>query len=76
MVAARLHTAGTHVREKLRRRMGPRRLGVRPADVDARVVVAASDADTAVRLHVDRSRKVELGVARAVAHLPDPEQLS
>ena len=52
-----------------------RRLGVRAPDVDAGVVVGAADPDPAVRLDVDRGRQVELGVARAVAHLPDAEQL-
>ena len=48
-----------------------RRLRPGAADVDARVVVAAADADPAVRLDVDRGRVVELARARAVADLPD-----
>ena len=52
-----------------------RRLRPRAADVDARVVVGAADADAAVRLDVDRGRVVELRRARAVADLPDVEQL-
>ena len=49
--------------------------GPRAPDVDAGVVVGAADADAAVRVDVDRGRAVELGRARAVADLPDVEQL-
>ena len=52
-----------------------RRLGERAADVDPGVVVGPADARPAVRLDVDRRGQVELGVARAVAHLPGAEQL-
>ena len=75
LVAARLHAAGADVREELLRRGGPRSLGERAADVDPGVVVGPADPGPPVRLDVDRGREVELGVARAVAHLPDPEQL-
>ena len=57
------------------RRRGERRLRPGPADVHARVVVAAAEADAAVGLDVDRGRLVELARAGAVADLPDLEQL-
>ena len=70
-----LTSSRADVREELGRRRGRGRLGPRAADVDAGVVVAAADADAAVGLDVDRGRVVELARARAVAHLPDLEQL-
>jgi hypothetical protein len=71
----RAHAAGADVGEELGGGLGERRLGPGAADVDARVVVAAAEADAAVRVDVDRGGVVELTGARAVAHLPDLEQL-
>ena len=56
-------------------RRRPRRLGERAADVDSGVVVGAADGGAAVGLDVDERRQVELLGARAVAGLPDREQL-
>ena len=75
LVAEGADAAGSHVGEELRRRRGVRGLGPRAADVDARVVVRAADPDPALRVDVDRGRQVELPRARAVADLPDREQL-
>ena len=70
-----LDAAAADVGEELGRRRGARRRRPGAADVDARVVVGAADADAAVGLDVDRGRVVELAGARAVADLPDLEQL-
>ena len=61
--------------EKLFRRGGGRHLGEGAADVHAGVVVGAADPGAAVGLDVDRGGHVELRGARAVAHLPDREEL-
>ncbi len=66
--------AGDVVEEVAPRRAG-RRLRERAADVDAGVVVGAADAGAAVGLDVDLGGRVELRRARAVARLPDREQL-
>ncbi len=73
--AARDHLARAHVREELRGRARRRGFGVGAADVDARVVVAAADADAVARGDVRRRGPVQLASARAVARLPDREQL-
>ena len=75
LLAVRAHLAGANVREELVRSASVRRLRPGAADVDAGVIVAAADADPAVGLDVDRGRVVELARPRAVADLPDPEQL-
>jgi hypothetical protein len=51
------------------------RLGERAADVHASVVVRARDAGAAAGLDVHDCRHVQLGRARAVARLPDGEEL-
>ncbi len=63
------------VGEKLLRGLRRRRLRVGAADVDAGVVVGAADAGAAVGLDVDRGGEVELAGPRAVADLPDREEL-
>ncbi len=75
LLAAGLDAAGAQVREELLRRPRRRRLRVGAADVDAGMVVGAGDADAAVRLDIDGGGRVQLRRARAVAHLPDREQL-
>ena len=75
LLAARRDPARAHLgQERLRRR---RLRGLRPGapDVDAGMVVRAADAGAPVRVDVDGRRAVELLGARAVAHLPDVEQL-
>jgi hypothetical protein len=71
----RLDPARTQVREELLRRGRRRRLRPGPPDVNPGVVVGAGDADAAVGVDVDRGRQVELRRARAVADLPDGEEL-
>ncbi len=73
--AAGCDRAGADVREQLGRRRGERRLRPGTSDVDARVVVGAADAGAVERRDVCRGRSVQLTGARAVAHLPDVEQL-
>ncbi len=73
--AASGDVAGAQVIEKLSRRSRGGGLGESAADVDAGVIVAAADADAAVGLDVDRRGVVELWGARAVAHLPDREEV-
>jgi hypothetical protein len=75
LLAARGRLAGADVSEVLVPGVRARRLGERAPDVDSRVVVRAADAGAAVRLDVDRGGRVELTRARAVAGLPDAEQL-
>ena len=75
LLAARGRAAGAHVAEQLVPGVGDRRLGERPPDVDAGVVVGAGDAGAAVRLDVDRGGRVELAGAGAVARLPHAEEL-
>ena len=75
LVAEGADAAGAHVGEELLRRRRLRGLGPRAPDVDPRVVVRASDPDPALGVDVDRGRQVELAGARAVADLPDREQL-
>ncbi len=75
LVAAALGPAGADVREEALPVGGRRRLGPREADVDARVVVRAAGAGAAAGVDVDGGREVELTGARAVADLPDLEQL-
>ena len=67
--------AAAHQAQKLFRRRGEGRLGERPADVDAGVVIGAADPGTAVGVDVDRGRHVQLPGPGAVADLPDREQL-
>ena len=75
LLAARLGAALADVAQKLFRRGRGRRLGERPPDVHAGVIVRAADAGTTVGLDVDRGRHVQLARAGAVAGLPDREQL-
>ena len=75
LVAVGDGVAGADVREELERVVRRRRLGERAADVDAGVVIGAADAGAAVRLDVDEGRQVQLLGARAVARLPDREEL-
>ncbi len=75
LVAVGLHAPAAQVREELARAGRERGLGPGAPDVHARVIVAAADADAAVGLDVDRRGMVELRGARAVAHLPDLEEL-
>ncbi len=63
------------MREELRGGAGARRFAVGAADVDAGVIVAAADADAVAGGDVCGSGPVELAGARAVADLPDLEQL-
>ena len=67
--------AAEQVGEKLFRRRGRGHLGVGAADVDAGMVVGTADAGAAVRLDVDGGGHVQLGGPRAVADLPDREEL-
>ena len=76
LLAAGGDAAGADVFEEVRRGRGGGRAGERPADVDAGVVVAAADRDAAVGVDVDRGRHVQFARARAVARLPDREELS
>ena len=71
----RFGVAALQVGEKLFRRRGRGRLGEGAADVDAGVVVGTADAGAAVGLDVDRGGHVQLGGPRAVADLPDREEL-
>jgi hypothetical protein len=73
--AARQHLAAADVREKLLGRVRVRRFGVRAADVDAGVVVAAADPDAVARRDVRRRGPVQLLGSGPVADLPDGEQL-
>ena len=73
--AVRAHLAATHVCEELLGGARGRRLGVGAPDVDARVVVAAADADPVACGDVRGSGAVELASARPVARLPHGEQL-
>src|SRR5919198_463087 len=75
LLAAGGRLAGAHVGEVLVPGVGDRRLGEGASDVDPGVVVRAADPGTAVRLDVDRRRRVELARAGAVARLPDGEEL-
>ena len=75
LLAARGRAAGAHVAEELVPGVGDRRLGERPPDVDAGVVVGARDAGAAVGLDVDGGGRVELARAGAVARLPHAEEL-
>ncbi len=56
-----------------RRRM--RGLGERPTDIDSGVVIGPPDGGATMGLDVDERRQVELLRTRAVARLPDREQL-
>jgi len=75
LLAAGGRLAATHAREKLFRRGGGRHLGVGAADVHAGVIVRATDPGAAVGLDVDHGGHIQLRGARAVAHLPDREEL-
>ena len=75
LLAARVGAALADVAQKLFRRGRGWRLGERPPDVHAGVIVRAAGAGTTVRLDVDRGGHVELARAGAVAGLPDREQL-
>src|SRR5947209_19506885 len=75
LIAARLGATGAELARELRRRRDGARLRVRAADVHAGVVVRPADAGATVRLDVDRGGHVELARTRAVARLPDREQL-
>ena len=75
LLAARIGAALADVSQKLFRRGRGGRLGERPPDVHAGVIVRAAGAGTTVRLDVDRGRHVELARAGAVAGLPDREKL-
>ncbi len=75
LIAVRNGIAGADVREELGPRRRRRRLGEGAADVDSGVIVGAADPGAAVGLDVDEGRKVQLLGARAVARLPDREEL-
>ena len=75
LLAARERFAGTHLREEVPGIGGAGRFRPGAADVDAGVVVAAADAGAVTRGDVGCGGPVELARARAVAHLPDREQL-
>src|SRR5919197_6669333 len=75
LVAVRGRAAGADVGQELLRSLGLGRLGERPPDVDAGVVVGPPDAGAAVGLDVDRRGCVELPRAGPVARLPDREEL-
>ena len=66
---------GADVGQKLCGRRRRRGLRERAADVDSGVVVGATNRGSAVRLDVHERRQVQLLGARAVAGLPDREQL-
>ena len=68
-------SAGADVGEKLVGRRRPRGLRERAPDVDAGVIVRSPDRGAPVGLDVDERRQVELLGSRAVAGLPDREQL-
>jgi hypothetical protein len=61
--------------EELLRGVGARRLGERAADVDSRVVIRPPDGGSPMGLDVHERRQIQLLGARAVAGLPDREQL-
>ena len=73
--AARAHTSSLHVTQELLWSGCRRGLCPGAPDVNARVVVAAADADAVERGDVHRCRAVELARTRSVARLPDLEQL-
>ena len=73
--AVRRGAAGADVREELLGRRRARGLGERPPDIDSGVVVGAPDRGAPVGLDVDERRQVQLLGPRAVARLPDREQL-
>ena len=75
LVAEGPDAARAHVGEELLRCGGLRGLGPRAPDVDPGVVVRAADPDPPVGVDVDGGRQIELPGARAVADLPDREQL-
>ena len=67
--------SGPDVAEELRRGVGARRLGERAADVDSGVVIGPSDGGSPVGLDVHERRQIQFLRPRAVAGLPDREQL-
>ncbi len=69
------HVAGADVREEVLRRARGRCFGVGAADVNSGVIVAAADADALACGDIRGRGAVELAGARAVADLPDAEQL-
>jgi hypothetical protein len=70
-----LGPAGAQVAQKLFRRGCRGRLGEGAPDVHAGVIVGAADSCAAVRLDVDDGGSVQLRRSRAVADLPDREEL-
>ena len=54
---------------------GARGLGERPADIDSGVVIGPTDGGSPMGLDVDERRQIQLLGPRAVARLPDREQL-
>ena len=75
LLTARVDAPGAHVVKELTWAGGRRRLREGATDVDAGMVVATAYRDAALCLNVDARRHVELGRARAVARLPDREEL-
>ena len=73
--AASEHVAAAHVLEKVARCARGRGFAECPPDVNAGVIVAAADADPLARGDVCGCGPVELASARAIADLPDTEQL-
>ena len=66
---------GPDVGEELRRCLGARRLGERAGDVDSGVIIRPPDGGSPVGLDVHERRQIQLLGPRAVAGLPDREQL-
>ena len=76
LLAAGLHLgAVAQLAQKLFRRRRGRRLGEGAADVHAGVIVGTADAGSRVGFDVEDGGHVELRRARAVADLPDREEL-
>ena len=75
LLPVRGRATGADVREELVRGGGARGLGERPADIDSGVVIGPSDGGSPVGLDVHERRKIEFLGPRAVARLPDREQL-